>query len=692
MAEALRIVKNVCPLDCPDTCSMRVTVRDGVATDLRGDKDHPFTRGFLCQKMARYLDRVHSPERVLRPLRRVGPKGSGRFSPISWDEAIAEIADRFQAIARDHGPEAILPYSYCGTMGKLQGNSLDRRFFHRIGATKLDRTICSTAGTVGYEYTCGLGRQGADPMAVPKCRLIVNWGSNTAHTNSHLWSLMIEARQAGASIVTIDPYRSPTAERSDWHIQPRPGTDAALALGLMHVIWRDGLQDDEYLQIGAFGHELLRERALQDYPPDRVSTITGVDVATIERLAHRYATERPSLIRLNYGMQRHGGGGMAVRTIACLPAIVGAWRDHGGGALLSTSGQFDLAIDRLARPDLSPPGTRTINMIQLAEALNGKLPGPPVMGLYVYNSNPAVVAPNQAMVLAGLRREDLFTVVHEQFPTDTADHADIVLPATTQLEHEDLHTTYGHHFVMHNPPAIAPRGEARSNTDVFRALASAMDLEPELFPDDATLIRQALDGGPNLAGITLETLRKHGSIRLNLPSEFRPFADGKFPTPSGKCEFYSETMKQAGLDPLPTYTPPLEDPQTRPDLAAKYPLQLLSPPRQSFLNSTFANSSTHRKAAGEPTIELSAEDAQARSLNDGDWVDVFNDRGSFRARVELTGSVRPGVAVALGTYWNKLVRGGTNVNGTTSSALADMGGGGTFFDNLVEVRACRDEP
>jgi anaerobic selenocysteine-containing dehydrogenase len=678
--------KNVCHLDCPDTCSMLVTVRDGVAVDLRGDPDHAFTRGFLCQKMARYLDRVYSPDRLLHPMKRVGEKGEGRFERISWDEALDTIAGRFAEIARSaDGPEAILPYSYCGTMGKLQSSSLDRRFFHRLGASRLDRTICSTAGGVGYEYTIGR-RVGADPLAVPKCKFIVNWGSNTVNTNSHLWSLMIEARKAGATIVTVDPYKSPTALRSDWHIQPRPGTDAALALGLMHVIWRDGLQDADFLARGTVGADRLRERVLSEYPPDKVAAITGVDVDTITRLAHRLAREQPSLIRLNYGMQRHRGGGMAVRTIACLPAIIGSWRHHGGGALLTTSGTYDFAMDKLTRPRLSPPDARIVNMNQLAEALAGELPGPPVRALYVYAANPAAVAPDQARVLAGLRREDLFVVVHELFATDTVDYADIVLPATSQLEHVDIHGSYGHFDVMYNPPAIAPRGECRSNNEVFRALAARLGFEPELFPDDERLIREVLDGGPTLQGITLERLKREGSIRLNLPETFAPFADGVFPTPSGKCELYSERMKADGLDPLPTYTPPGEDPQTRPELAVRFPLQLLSPPRPQFLNSTFANSPRHRTAAGDPTVELAAEDAARRGLQDGDWAEVFNDRGQFRARVALTGAVRPGVAVATGVYWNKLVPGGANVNSTSSSALSDMGGGATFFDNLVEVR------
>jgi anaerobic selenocysteine-containing dehydrogenase len=667
---------------------MLVTVKDGVAVELRGDPDHRFTRGFLCQKMARYLERVYSPDRLLHPLRRVGRKGEGRFERITWDDALAEIAERFAAIANSaSGPQAILPYSYCGTMGKLQSSSLDRRFFHRLGASKLDRSICASAGAAGYEYTLGRGRLGADPLAVPKCKFIVNWGSNTVNTNSHLWSLMIEARKGGATIATIDPYRSPTGKRSDWHIQPRPGTDAALALGVLHVVWRDGLQDDEYLKRSTIGALELRDRVAKEYAPEAVAVITGVDTGTIEELAHRLACEQPSLIRLNYGLQRHGGGGMAVRTIACIPAVIGSWRHHGGGVLLSTSGTYDFAMDRLTRPDLSPPGTRLVNMNELGEALAGELPGPSVEALYVYNSNPAAVAPNQELVIKGLKRDDLFVVVHELYATDTVDYADLVLPATSQLEQVDIHGSYGHHDVMYNEPAIEPCGECRSNNDVFRELARRLGFEPELFPDDETLIREALSGGKTLEGITLARLRTDGPIRLNIPEEYTPFAAGVFPTPSGKCELYSERMKVDGLDPLPVYTPPHEDPLARPDLARRFPLQLVSPPRPQFLNSTFANSPRHRASAGDPQIELSGEDAMRRGLTDGQWAEVYNDRGRFLARVSTSGNVRPGVAVATGLYWGKLSRGGANVNSTTSSALTDMGGGATFFDNLVEVRA-----
>ncbi len=681
-------VKLVCPLDCPDTCQMVVDLADGRATKLRGDKTHRFTRGFLCQKMARFLeDRVYHPERLTYPLRRVGPKGSGRFERISWDEALSTIVERIRAeLDSPEGPETILPYSYGGTLGLIQGSSLDRCFFHLIGASRLDRTICSTAGELGYTYTNGSGKLGADPYGVPQSRLIINWGSNTCHTNSHLWSLMVQARRDnGATLVAIDPYRSATARRSDWHLAPRPGTDAALALGIMHVLWRDELVDQDYLERYTVGAEALRQRVVDEYDPQRVSEITGLATDEIETLAQRYGTTRPSVIRVNYGMQRHGGGGMAMRTIACLPALVGAWRDWGGGALLSTSGTYDLDTSVLERPDLGP-FARTINMNQLGLALEGRLPGPPVRLLVVYNCNPATVAPDQRLVRAGLSRDDLFTVVLEQFPTDTVDYADLVLPATTQAEHFDLHVSYGHHDVMLNRPAIEPIGECRSNADVFRALANRLDLPTELFPDDETLIRDALVGaGPRASGITWEQLCEHGSVRLNLPERFVPFAEGGFPTPSGRCELFSETMRDAGLDPLPTYIPPHEDPQTRPDLGARYPIQLISPPRASFLNSTFANSERHRQTAGDPTVDLAHADAEARGLNAGDWCRIYNDRGQFLARVQLDGAVKPGVAVAQGLYWGKLVPGGANVNQTTSAALSDFGGGATFFDNLVQI-------
>jgi anaerobic selenocysteine-containing dehydrogenase len=682
----------VCPHDCPDTCAMLVTLDGDRAVSLRGDPEHAFTRGFLCHKVSRYLELVYNPERLTHPLRRVGPKGSGRFERITWDEALDEIAKRFQDIANSpDGPQAILPYSYCGTMGKIQSESLDRRFFNRLGASLLDRTICATAGSTGYRYTIGSG-QGTDPEAFDQSRYIINWGSNTAVTNVHLWVRMHEARKRGAKIVTIDPYRSRTAARSDWHIAPKPGTDAALALGLMHVLFRDGLTDADYLANYCLGVDELRERVQTQYAPETVAQITGLDVETIEQLAREYATTHPSVIRVNYGMQRHRGGGMAVRTIACLPAIIGAWRERAGGILLSTSATFPLNLQALQRPDLVPPETRTVNMVQLGEALAGELLGPPVQALYVYNSNPAAISPNQEKVLQGLQREDLFTVVHELFQTDTADYANIVLPATTQLEHFDLHASYGHQYVQINRPSLAPPNEARCNTDVFRGLASRLGFEKELFEvSDEDLAREALwefsDSQPAaLEGVTVDTFTKNGPAKLSSPSGDIPFAKGDFPTPSGRCEFYSQQLADAGFDPLPTYTPPAENETSTPELANKYPLQLLSPPSPHFLNSSFVSVTSLREAAGQPTLQIHPVDADQRNIQDGDHVQITNDRGAFEAVAQVGETVRTGVVVAESIWWNKYSPGGRNANATTSSGLTDMGGGAIFFDNLVQVQ------
>lgn len=681
---------------------MEVTVdpESGRAIRLRGDREHPFTHGFLCAKVNHYLDRVYHAERLLYPQRRVGPKGAARFERISWDEAIATIADRFRAIANSPaGPQAILPYSYAGTMGKIQGSSLDRRFFHRLGASLLHRSICAEAGSVGCQITMGAGKRPVvDPERAVDCRYIINWGSNTSVTNIHFWRIEHEARKRGAKIVTIDPYKSPTAEKSDWWIPIRPGTDAALALGLMHVIFREGWEDRDYLTQYCHGAEELAERVRNEYTPETVARITGLSESTITTLAREYALARslfggPALIRLNYGLQRHAGGGMAVRTVSCLPALTGDWRFPGAGALLSTSKEYPLDTATLERPDPIPPGTRTINMVQLAEALEGKLPGPPVQALVVYNANPASVCPDQRRVLAGLAREDLFTVVLEQFPTDTARYADILLPATTQLEHWDLHSSYGHLYLQANPPAIAPLGEAKPNTEAFRLLARAMHFEPELFEvSDEDLIRQALgeqhgeNHRPGLEGITLTHL-VDGPVRLPLPHDWAPYAQGGFGPPLGKCLLFNPAEAEAGRDPLPHYIPPHEDPQTRPDLAAKYPLQMLTPPAPTFLNSTFVNIEKLRRDAGEPTVEMHPEDAQARGITEGQWVTIRNDRGAFQARARIGETVKPGVIVTLGSWWSQYTPDGQNCNVLTSTALTDFGGGATFFDNLVEVSA-----
>jgi anaerobic selenocysteine-containing dehydrogenase len=677
------IVRAVCPHDCPDTCSMLVTVEEGRAVRMAGDPDHAVTQGFLCTKVAKYLERTYHEGRLLYPQIRTGAKGEGKFRRVSWDEALELIASRLQGVIDHDGPQAILPYSYAGTMGLLQGDSMDRRFFHRIGASLLDRTICATAGVEALNVTYGT-RMAPDPEDVAGAKLILLWGTNTLTSNPHLWPFIRKAKANGATTICIDPIRTRTAVASDEHIAIRPSTDAALALSMMHVLFRDGLEDRSYLTEMTLGWEGLRERVLNEYAPERVAAICRIPAETIESLARRYASTRPTFIRLNYGLQRHAGGGSAVRAISLLPAITGAWDDAGGGAMLSTSGTFS-ALDTAAlqRPDLVRPGTRTVNMSRLGEALTA-LHDPPVKALVVYNSNPGAVAPDQENVTAGLRREDLFTVVLEHFQTDTADYADVLLPATTQLEHEDLHKAYGHTYVMFNARAIEPLGEALPNTEIFRRIAAAMGLDhPELQESDEELMRQALRRMP----FTLEELRERASIRLPLPSPHRPYARGtRLPTPSGRIEIASERAVAGGLGLLPEYIPPYESEERNPELVRRYPLALLSPPAHSFLNSSFVNVASLRRAAGKPTLEIHADDADARGIAHGTRVAIYNDRGTFTAEAVITDRVRPGVVAAPSVWWPKLTGDHANANHTTSQAVTDIGGGATFYDNQVEVR------
>lgn len=698
---SLKVVRGACPHDCPDTCALVTTVENGKAISVKGAEDHPTTNGFLCTKVNRYLQRTYSSERVLHPMKRVGEKGKGIFTRISWDEALDTIAAKFKEIVADN-PQAIQPYSYAGTMGLVQGESIDRRFFHKLGASLLDRTICSSAGGAGYRITCG-ATMGTDPERFNEAKLILIWGSNVITSNVHLWPKILEAQRNGARIIAIDPYRSLTAEKCDQHIAPLPGTDGALALAMMYVIIKENLIDADYIEKYTLGFELLRERVM-DYSPSKVAEITGLDEATITNLAREYATTKPSIIRLNYGMQRHAGGGMAVRTVACLPALVGAWREPAGGALLSTSGTFGMNTEALARPDLIWNHPRTINMSAIGDALTGfqrvqsfnakdaptevlEPLDPPIRAIYVYNSNPVAVAPDSRKVIAGFKREDLFTVVHEIFQTDTADYADILLPATTQLEQFDVHRAYGHMYVVLNQPAIEPLGEAKPNSEVFRLLAERMGFTEDCFKDsDEELIRQAITSPhPRMQGITLEELKEKGWQRLNVPERFAPFAEGNFPTPSGKCEFFSETLAKQGIDPLPLYIPPRETVQDAPQLAKKYPLAVISPPAHNFLNSSFANLPSFVKAEKEPRLDIHPTDAAARGIKDGDRVRVFNDRGDFNVTARVTDKARPGVVVALSVWWKKLSGDGCNANDVTSQGLTDLGAAATFYDALVEV-------
>jgi len=677
------IVRAACPHDCPDTCAMLVTVKDGVAVKVQGDPSHPFTDGTLCTKVAYYTERTYSPDRLLHPLKRTGPKGKGEFKRIGWDEALDEVAARLKALAAEN-PETILPLSYAGTMGMLQYSSMDRRFFHKLGASQLERTLCSSAGKAGIKVTLG-GSYGMDPEHYQDSKLILIWGSNPIASNLHFWSRAQAAKRRGAKLVAIDPYRSLTAEKCSQHIALLPGTDGALALGMMHVLIKEGLIDRDYISRYTMGFELLEKR-IERYPPGWAAETCGLTEAEIVQLARDYGTTKPAAIRLNYGMQRHAGGGIAARNIACLPALTGAWRDPAGGILLTTADNYHFDHAKLERPDLMPsPLPRVINHSKLGDALTAA--EPPVRAVVVYNNNPVAVCPESGKVIEGFAREDLYCVVMDSFLTDTADYADIVLPATTQLEHTDIHKSYGHLYVLANNPAIAPVGESLPNAEVFRRLAARMGFGEACFSDsDDELARQAIGSGhANLAGMDWETLKKNGWRRLALPEKFAPFANGGFHTPSGKCEFYSAALAAQGLDPLPFYNPPAELPSSNPLLARKYPLSFLSPPVRNFLNSSFANLPRFRDAEGEPSLELHADDAARRGISDGDRVRVFNDRGSFTLAARVNGKPRRGVVVAPSLWWKKFARDRRNANDLTSQRTADLGGAATFYDCLVEV-------
>jgi anaerobic selenocysteine-containing dehydrogenase len=680
---SVKVVRAACPHDCPDTCAMLVTVKDGVAVKVQGDPLHPFTDGSLCTKVSYYTERTYAPDRLKHPMKRIGPKGKGEFKRIGWDEALGEIAARLKVLATEN-PESILPLSYAGTMGMLQYGSMDRRFFHKLGASQLDRTLCSSAGKAGIKATLG-GSYGMDPEHYVDSKLILIWGSNPITSNLHFWTRAQEAKRRGAKLVAIDPYRSLTAEKCSQHIALLPGTDGALALGMMHVLIKDGLIDRDYVSRYTLGFDPLEQRVKQ-YSPEWAARTCGITVEEVVQLARNYGTVKPAAIRLNYGMQRHAGGGIAARTIACLPALTGAWRDAAGGILLTTADNYNFDHATLERPDLMPsPRPRVINHSKLGDALTAA--EPPVRAVIVYNNNPVAVCPDSAKVIAGFSREDLYCVVMDSFLTDTADYADIVLPATTQLEHYDIHKSYGHLYVLANNPAIAPVGESLPNTEVFRRLAARMGFEESCFRDaDEDIARQAIGSGhANLAGMDWESLKQNGWQRLALPKNFAPFAQGGFHTPSGKCEFYSEMLLGHGIDPLPFYNPPAELPSSNPQLAKKYPLNFLSPPVRNFLNSSFANLKRFRDEEVEPRLELHSEDAARRGISDGDTVRVFNDRGSFTLRARVNDKPRRGVVVAPSVWWKKFSRDRRNANDLTSQRTADLGGAATYYDCLVEV-------
>jgi anaerobic selenocysteine-containing dehydrogenase len=698
-----KVVHAACPHDCPDACGVLITVDDGRATRIQGDPAHPVTRGFLCAKVAKYLDRVYSPDRVLYPMRRVGPKGptpAGKgdlnvWKRIGWDEALDEIARRFKSVVAEFGSEAILPYSYGGTIAVLGGGSMDRRFFHKLGASQLERSICSAAGEAGLKSVYGV-KMGTEPEQFRHSRYIIGWAANIHGNNVHLWPFVEEARRKGAKLVVIDPYRTRTAKCADWYLPINPGTDAALALGMMHVIINEGLHDADYVSRYTVGFEQLRQK-VQEYPPDRVAQWTGISASDIVKLAREYATTAPAAIRLNYGVQRSEGGGMATRAVAMLPCITGSWKHVGGGLQLSLSGAWGLNREALDRTDLMT-GTlgrpaRVVNMVELGKALNS-LDHPPIKAMFVYNSNPAAVCPNHNEVIRGLRRPDLFTVVHEQFFTDTTDYADILLPATTFFEHKDLQLGYGHYFVQMSHQAIEPLGECRSNVEVFRGLAGRMGFGDECFRESVdAMIDTALDSiNPWLKGIERSRLEREGHVRMNFngadasaqadAAPFLPFAHGNFATASSKAELYSESLKALGLDPVVEFKPPAES--RLGSQAKSFPLELLARKSDNFLNSTFTNLPSVQEMEESGLLEICQQDARGRGIADGDTVRVFNRRGEILLKARVDGTVQPGVVCAR-LHWAKLTGQNRNINVLTSEKLTDLGNSATFYSVLVEV-------
>ena len=677
MTLPIQVVRGACGHDCPDTCGWVVEVRDGTAERLSGDPAHPFNRGTLCAKVNHYLERVYHPDRVLHPLKRSGPKGEARFVRVSWDEALADIAARWKTTIDESGPEALLPYSSAGVQGLVQMASLDRRLFGSMGCSRLERNICGAVAAAGLSSTIGTGT-GIDPEQIVHSRYVALWGTNTIVTNLHFWPLVREAQRRGAKIVAVDPIRTRTAESVDWHIQIKPSSDAALALAMMHVIVRDGLVDREYVSQHAVGYDALVER-VQQYAPERVASTVGLPADDIERFAREYATTQPSLLRPLIGVEHHRHGAMQFRTLGCLPVLTGAWKHRGGGLARSTHAlQFAaLDMDRVKMPEVHVAGVRVLNMRDLGKDLCDRDLRPPIRSLMVYGANPMVSMPNQNRIRQGLMRDDLFTVVHDLFVTETARYADYVLPATSQIEHLDLSPAWGHLYLAMNRPAIAPRGESVSNTELFRRLAAALGRREEwLFESDESMLRGALASGhPWLDGITYERLWEEGHVRLNCGDDWRPFANGGFNTPSGKAELYSESLREAGHDSLPSAG----------EMPSGDGLQLITGKQLHFLNSGYNNQDRHSRRAGELFIEIHAEDARRRGVATGDSVFVRNERGEVRAVCRVSDRVRPGVVwMPFGGFTDAHGE-RRSVNVLTAEEPTDWGGGSGLYDAFVEV-------
>ncbi|MWV46523.1 molybdopterin-dependent oxidoreductase [Paenibacillus sp. HJL G12] len=675
----------VCPLDCPDTCGLLLHKEDGKITKVTGNPEHPVTQGAICNKVRNMTERIYHKERILYPLKRTGPKGSGQFSRITWEEAVQEIAGRYQGLIEEYGPESILPYSFYGNMGILSVDGMDRRFFNALGASKLDQAICNSAGNAGWKYTMGF-KGGTSPEDTEFADLIIVWGGNLMSTNMHQVVYAEKARKRGAKVVVIDVHKNRTAQWADWFIPLYPGTDTALALGVMHILFRDGWTDEAFMQRYTLGHEELREH-VKNYTPDSVSAITGVPAEDIEKLARMYGEAAVSFIAIGNGLQHHDNGGMNVRSIACLPALTGQWLKKGGGAVKTNGGYNAMNSDYLERPDLRPnPEARTINMNRIGEAL--EMQEQPIKAVFVYCSNPLVVAPDTERVQAGFAREDLFTVVHDLFMTDTAKYADIVLPAASSFETTELFGSYWHHFVQLQEPVIEKIGEAKGNVELFAMLGRAMELDEHAFSEsEEDMIAGALEfpENPYLNGVTLEALKEKRFVKLDMTAQ-ASYLD-RLNTPSGKIELYSLAMQEAGLPPLPEYVPLQEgyDGVSRPGQDELYPLMFISPPNHNFLNSTFANVEKHQRLEKEPQLQIHPQDASERGINEGDMVCIYNQRGQLELKALVTDKMLPGTVISQGLWWDG--KGGKQrANALTADRLADMGGGATFFSTVAQVK------
>ena len=702
-----RVVRGACPQDCPDTCAFLYQVEDGKLVEVTGDPDHPMTRGGLCVKLKNFAEHHYNPDRLLYPMKRIGPKGSGQFQRISWDEALAQIKTRWTEIIAQYGAQAIMPHAYLGHQGTLNGLTAGDAFFNRLGSTVAEKTYCESGSSTAWIMTVG-PTGGLDVESLAYSKYIIVWGMNMLSTNLHAWPFVLEARKNGAKIVVIDPVRTRTAKQADWHIPLKPGTDGALALGMMNVIIAENLIDHEYVNKYTLGFEELKARAAE-FPPERVEKITGIPAADIRTLAREYATTQPSAIRQGVAVERSPGGGDAIRAITMLPALVGAWRHVGGGTVEMPIWEFPFKFDFMCRPDWIKPGTRVVNELDLGAALTGAMPlDPPIKSLFVYNSNPVSQAPNASQIVEGLKREDLFTVVSELFITDTARYADLLLPATMQAEQYDLMVTWGHLYVMLNQPAIAAPGECVPNVDLFRRLAKTMGFDDEYwgFTNDEMLLRSYDWTAPQMQGITLDLLKEKGYMRLNvgMPDKRTPHAEGNFKTPSGKCEFkasaaengnfvvsvwrsgYEAMQPGTPVDPVPNYIPSLETSEANPALGKRYPLNMVSPKPHAFLNTQYANEPLQQRRQGEQLIVIHPNDAAARKIENGSYVRVFNDRGSFEARAELSEDVMVGLLMTNVGHWPGLNRSGTAVNSTTPPRHSNLGQAGAYSDNLVDVQ------